>query len=205
MITYMAAQTRINGRKRLNINIPNALTIMRIMLIPVLMVVFYVPFKNHLLVAAGIFALAAITDWFDGYLARRLGQMTAFGAFLDPVADKLMVSIALVLLVERHDTLLFTLAACVIIGREIVISALREWMAELGKRTSVAVSYVGKVKTTFQMIAIVGLLAIDPNTDESWLLALSYLMLYSAAVLTLWSMVIYLRAAWNVIRYENVI
>ena len=205
MITCMAAQTRTNGRKRLNINIPNALTIMRIMLIPVLMVVFYVPFKNHLLVAAGIFALAAITDWFDGYLARRLGQMTAFGAFLDPVADKLMVSIALVLLVERHDTLLFTLAACVIIGREIVISALREWMAELGKRTSVAVSYVGKVKTTFQMIAIVGLLAIDPNTDESWLLALSYLMLYSAAVLTLWTMVIYLRAAWNVIRDENVI
>ena len=205
MITCMAAQTRTNGRKRLNINIPNALTIMRIMLIPVLMVVFYVPFKNHLLVAAGIFALAAITDWFDGYLARRLGQMTAFGAFLDPVADKLMVSIALVLLVERHDTLLFTLAACVIIGREIVISALREWMAELGKRTSVAVSYVGKVKTTFQRSAIVGLLAIDPNTDESWLLALSYLMLYSAAVLTLWSMVIYLRAAWNVIRDENVI
>ena len=175
------------------------------MLIPVLMVVFYVPFKNHLLVAAGIFAFAAITDWFDGYLARRLGQMTAFGAFLDPVADKLMVSIALVLLVERHDTLLFTLAACVIIGREIVISALREWMAELGKRTSVAVSYVGKVKPTFQMIAIVGLLAIDPNTDESWLLALSYLMLYSAAVLTLWSMFVYLRAAWNVIRDENVI
>ena len=205
MITCMAAQTRTNGRKRLNINIPNALTIMRIMLIPVLMVVFYVPFKNHLLVAAGIFAFAAITDWFDGYLARRLGQMTAFGAFLDPVADKLMVSITLVLLVERHDTLLFTLAACVIIGREIVISALREWMAELGKRTSVAVSYVGKVKTTFQMIAIVGLLAIDPNTDESWLLALSYLMLYSAAVLTLWSMFVYLRAAWNVIRYENVI
>ena len=205
MITCMAAQTRTNGRMRLNINIPNALTIMRIMLIPVLMVVFYVPFKNHLLVAAGIFAFAAITDWFDGYLARKLGQMTAFGAFLDPVADKLMVSIALVLLVERHDTLLFTLAACVIIGREIVISALREWMAELGKRTSVAVSYVGKVKTTFQMIAIVGLLAIDPNTDESWLLALSYLMLYSAAVLTLWSMFIYLRAAWNVIKDENVI
>jgi len=205
MITCMAAQARINGRMRLNINIPNALTLMRIMLIPVLMVVFYVPFKNHLLVAAGIFAFAAITDWLDGYLARKLGQMTAFGAFLDPVADKLMVAIALVLLVERHDTVLFTLAACVIIGREIVISALREWMAELGKRTSVAVSYVGKVKTTFQMIAIVGLLAIDPNTDESWLLALSYLMLYSAAVLTLWSMFIYLRAAWNVINDENII
>ena len=184
----------------MTINIPTALTIMRILLIPVLVVVFYLPFQHHLIVAAGIFALAAVTDWIDGYLARRMGQVTAFGAFLDPVADKLMVSIALVLLVERHDTILFTLAACVIIGREIVISALREWMAELGQRTSVAVSYVGKVKTAFQMIAIIGLLAIDPNTDESWLLALCYLMLYAAAVLTLWSMFIYLRAAWLVIK-----
>ena len=182
------------------VNIPNTLTILRILLIPVLVVVFYMPFENHLLVAAGIFAAAAVTDWFDGYLARRLGQMTAFGAFLDPVADKLMVAIALVLLVERHDTLLFTLAACVIIGREIVISALREWMAELGKRTSVAVSYIGKVKTAFQMVAITGLLAINPATDESWLLALCYLVLYAAAVLTLWSMVVYLRAAWVVIK-----
>mgnify|MGYP001815562298 FL=1 len=182
------------------INIPNTLTILRILLIPILVIVFYAPFENHLLVAAGIFAAAAVTDWFDGYLARRLGQMTAFGAFLDPVADKLMVAIALVLLVERHDTLLFTLAACVIIGREIVISALREWMAELGRRTSVAVSYIGKVKTAFQMVAITGLLAINPATDESWLLALCYLVLYAAAVLTLWSMVVYLRAAWVVIK-----
>ena len=156
----------------MSINIPNALTILRILLIPVLVVVFYLPFKNHLMVAAMIFAFAAVTDWIDGYLARRLSQMTAFGAFLDPVADKLMVAITLVLLVERHETLLFTLAACVIIGREIVISALREWMAELGKRTSVAVSLIGKVKTAFQMIAITGLLAIDPARDESWLLAL---------------------------------
>ncbi len=185
------------------ITIPNALTMLRIMLIPVLVVVFYLPFKNHLLVAAIIFGFAAITDWFDGYLARRLGQMTAFGAFLDPVADKLMVAIALVLLVERHDTLLFTLAACVIIGREIVVSALREWMAELGERTSVAVSYVGKVKTTFQMIAITGLLAIDPVTDESWLLALCYVILYIAAVLTLWSMTVYLKAAWTIIRDQD--
>nr|WP_277602518.1 CDP-diacylglycerol--glycerol-3-phosphate 3-phosphatidyltransferase [Parahaliea mediterranea] len=186
----------------MQINIPNALTIMRILLIPVLVAVFYLPFEHHLLVAAVIFAVAAVTDWFDGYLARRLGQMTKFGAFLDPVADKLMVAVALVLLVERHDTILFTLAACVIIGREIVVSALREWMAELGKRTSVAVSYVGKVKTAFQMLAIIGLLAIDPATDESWLLALSYLMLYAAAVLTLWSMIIYLRAAAEVLRGE---
>ena len=184
----------------MSINVPNALTIMRILLIPVLVVVFYLPFERHLLVAAGIFAIAAVTDWFDGYLARRLGQMTNFGAFLDPVADKLMVSVALVLLVERHDTVLFTLAACVIIGREIVISALREWMAELGQRTSVAVSYIGKVKTTFQMLAIIGLLAVDPATDANWLLALSYVLLYTAAVLTLWSMLIYLRAAREVIR-----
>ncbi len=187
----------------MTINIPNALTIMRILLIPVLVVVFYLPFKNHLLVAAAIFSVAAITDWVDGYLARKLGQMTAFGAFLDPVADKLMVSVALVLLVERHDTILFTLAACVIIGREIVISALREWMAELGQRTSLAVNYIGKVKTTFQMLAIIGLLAIDPGRDESWMLALCYVMLYTAAVLTLWSMVIYLRAAWDVIKINN--
>ncbi|MEZ5573123.1 MAG: CDP-diacylglycerol--glycerol-3-phosphate 3-phosphatidyltransferase [Halioglobus sp.] len=184
-------------------NIPNILTIIRILLIPVLVVVFYLPFKNHLLAAAVIFGLAAITDWFDGYLARRLGQMTAFGEFLDPVADKLMVAIALVLLVERHDTLLFTLAACVIIGREIVVSALREWMAELGERTSVAVSYVGKVKTVFQMLAITGLLAIDPVADEGWLLALCYLVLYISAVLTLWSMSIYLKAAWVIIKDQN--
>ena len=185
------------------INIPNALTMLRILLIPVLVIVFYVPFRHHLLVAAGVFALAAVTDWFDGYLARRLGQMTAFGAFLDPVADKLMVVTALVLLVERHDTLLFTLAACVIIGREIVVSALREWMAELGQRTSVAVSYIGKVKTAFQMVAITALLAIDPARDGNWLLALCYLVLYAAAVLTLWSMFIYLRAAWEVIKQHD--
>ncbi len=185
------------------INIPNALTLMRILLIPVLVVVFYVPFQGHWLVAAGIFTLAAVTDWFDGYLARRLGQMTAFGAFLDPVADKLMVSVTLVLLVERHDTILFTLAACVIIGREIVVSALREWMAELGQRTSVAVNYIGKVKTALQMIAVIGLLAVNPSRDAGWMLGLCYLLLYSAAVLTLWSMMAYLRAAARVIRARD--
>ena len=183
-------------------NIPNSLTIIRILLIPVFILVFYLPYKWTHLAAAILFALGAITDWLDGYLARKLNQTSRFGAFLDPVADKLLVAVALVLLVERHDTILFTLAACVIIGREIVVSALREWMAELGKRTSVAVSYVGKVKTAFQMLAIIGLLAIDPATDESWLLALSYLMLYVAAVLTLWSMFIYLRAAAEVLRGE---
>ncbi len=185
------------------INIPNALTLVRIFLIPVMVVVFYMPFKGHLLVAAAVFSLAAITDWFDGYLARRLGQMTAFGAFLDPVADKLMVAVALVLLVERHNDLLFTLAACVIIGREIVVSALREWMAELGQRTSVAVSMIGKVKTAFQMVSIIVLLAVDAERDGSEVLALGVILLYLAAGLTLWSMWQYLRAAAQVMREDQ--
>jgi CDP-diacylglycerol--glycerol-3-phosphate 3-phosphatidyltransferase len=186
----------------LPLNIPNTLTLLRIALIPVLVVVFYLPFNGHLLVAAGIFTIAAITDWVDGYLARRLGQMTAFGAFLDPVADKLMVAVALVLLVERHNDLLFTLAACVIISREMVVSALREWMAELGKRTSVAVSMIGKVKTTFQMIAIIVLLAVDAQRDGSEVLAIGLLLLYVAAALTIWSMWHYLRAAKHVLAAE---
>ena len=181
----------------MTINIPNSLTVSRIIMVPVLVLVFYWPFEHHKLVAAGLFGLAAITDWVDGYLARRLGQMTDFGAFLDPVADKLMVAVALVLLVEQHADILFTLAACVIIGREIVISALREWMAELGARTSVAVSFVGKVKTTLQMIAIVALLALPPDS-ETWLLVIAFALLYAAAILTLWSMVVYLKAAWKV-------
>lgn len=184
------------------INIPNALTLLRILLVPVLVLVFYLPFNGHLLVAAAIFALAAITDWFDGYLARRLGQMTPFGAFLDPVADKIMVAVALVLLVERHNDLLFTLAACVIIGREIVVSALREWMAELGKRTSVAVSMIGKVKTGFQMVSIVVLLAVDAERDGSEVLAAGVVLLYVAAALTIWSMWVYLRAAMAVLRED---
>ena len=187
-----------NSNGLLALNVPIGLTVSRIILIPFLVLVFYWPFENHKLVAAAIFGLAAITDWFDGYLARRLAQTTEFGAFLDPVADKLIAAVALVPRVEQHASLLFTLAACVIIGREIVISALREWMADLGERTSVAVSYIGKVKTTFQMIAIVALLALPPDS-ETWMLGLAFMMLYAAAILTLWSMVVYMRAAWKVI------
>ena len=183
----------------MELNIPNSLTVSRIIMVPILVLVFYLPFENHELVAAGIFALAAITDWLDGYLARKLAQTSKFGAFLDPVADKLMVAVALVLLVEQHYTVLFTLAACVIIGREIVVSALREWMAELGQRTSVAVSFVGKVKTFLQMVAITALLALHPDSSPSWLLGASYALLYAAAVLTLYSMFVYLRAAWRVV------
>ena len=124
-----------------------------------------------------------------------MDQSTKLGAFLDPVADKLMVAVALVLLVEVHSSVLMAIPAMVIISREITISALREWMAEIGKRGSVAVSFIGKVKTTVQMIAITVLLANDPGLDN-WLVWLAYFLLYLATALTLWSMLVYLRAAW---------
>lgn len=181
------------------LNIPNALTLGRMFLVPVFVVVFYLPYQWSYALSAGVFAVAAATDWLDGYLARRLNQSTPFGAFLDPVADKVIVAIALVLLVEREHVWWFTLSAVVIIAREIVISALREWMAEVGRRTSVAVSYIGKVKTTVQMIAIVGFLLIAPDSHPL-LRGLCALLLVGAALLTLWSMIIYLRAAWPEMR-----
>ncbi len=180
-------------------NIPNILTLLRIIMIPVCVGVYYVPQTWALWAASGIFLAAAITDWFDGYLARKLGQSTPFGAFLDPVADKLIVAAALVVLVESHADLWMTLPAVVIIGREIVISALREWMAELGKRASVAVNMLGKVKTTLQMTAIVILLSQNPMGD-TWLHTIGLLALQVSAVLTLWSMIVYLRAAWPELR-----
>lgn len=182
-----------------HLTLPNMLTGARILMIPVFVLVFYLDFRGSGLVAATIFALAGITDWIDGYLARKWGQTTKLGAFLDPVADKLMVAVALVLLVEEHANLLLSLPAAVIIGREITISALREWMAELGQRASVAVSFVGKVKTTFQMIAITGLIA-NPPDMSSWVVWLAYLLLYIATGLTLWSMMVYVKAAWPVLR-----
>ncbi len=182
-----------------HITIPNLLTMARIVAIPVIVLVYYLPFEWSYLLAAVIFAGAGITDWFDGYLARKWGQMTKLGAFLDPVADKLIVAIALVVLVEAHNTIWMVVPAAVIIGREITISALREWMAELGKRASVAVSYVGKVKTFVQMVAITGLLGSEVNLDSD-IVILAYVLLYIATVLTLWSMLVYLRAAWPELR-----
>jgi len=176
------------------INIPNSLTMLRIVLMPLLVIVFYLPWQWSYLASAAIFGLAAATDWLDGYCARKLGQETGFGAFLDPVADKLIVVVALILLLERQSTLAFAIPTMVIIGREIVISALREWMAEIGKRGSVAVSFIGKVKTTFQITAIIALLLFDPESFYI-LNILSQVLLYVAAGLTLWSMVIYLKAA----------
>jgi len=176
-------------------NIPNALTLFRMALIPVLVLVFWLPFSWSAMASAAIFVLAAVTDWLDGYLARKLNQSTSFGAFLDPVADKLMVAIALVLMVGQQDSVWFTLPALVVVAREILVSALREWMADIGKRGSVKVSFVGKVKTTVQMIAITVLLAVEPAPGP--LFYLGYLLLYVAVFLTIWSAGLYIRAAWQ--------
>jgi CDP-diacylglycerol--glycerol-3-phosphate 3-phosphatidyltransferase len=175
-------------------NIPNLLTVIRVLLIPVFILLFYLPFSWSYSAASVVFAIAAATDWLDGYLARRWEQSTPFGAFLDPVADKLMVAVALVLLVDEHSNLWLTLPAVIIIGREIVVSALREWMAEIGARAHVAVSKLGKWKTAAQMLALVILLG-NPADFTAWVL-LGYALLMLAAVLTLWSMVQYLLAAW---------
>ena len=176
------------------LTIPTLLTLTRIALIPVFLVVFYLPVAWSGEAAAFLFALAAMTDWLDGFLARRWGQETRFGAFLDPVADKLMVAVALILLVQADPSPALAISAAVIVGREITISALREWMAELGERTHVAVSVIGKIKTTAQMIAITLMLyATDPG---GWIYGAGVVLLYVAVVLTLWSMAAYLRAAW---------
>lgn len=178
---------------------PTLLTLLRIVLIPVLVVTFYLPqsWSNDLTVA--IFILAGVTDWADGYIARRFDMTSPFGAFLDPVADKLMVTVALVIIVQRHPDIVLALSAAVIIGRELSVSALREWMAELGERARVKVSKIGKLKTILQMVAI-GFLLFG---EDLWLfpvLEIGTWLLIVAAVLTIWSMIIYLRTAWPAIR-----
>lgn len=177
------------------LNIPNLLTWARIVLIPLVVGVFYMPLSTgeQNFIATMAFMVAAITDWIDGWLARKLNQTSAFGAFLDPVADKLMVAAALVMLVklDRADAIL----AFVIIGREIAISALREWMAHIGARKSVAVSVLGKLKTIAQMTAIPMLLWQAPIGPLN-IVWLGTLALWVAALLTLWSMAYYLRKAW---------
>ncbi|MFQ5995935.1 MAG: CDP-diacylglycerol--glycerol-3-phosphate 3-phosphatidyltransferase [Acidiferrobacterales bacterium] len=180
-------------------SLPNILTYFRILLIPLIVVVYYLPYRHANALAMGLFVFAAITDWLDGYLARQLNQSSPFGAFLDPVADKLIVAAALLLLVSDQtvralvvDARVFTVVVLVIIGREIAVSALREWMAEMGKRASVAVSVIGKIKTAAQMVAIALLLLGKPF----WVFVTGELLLYLAAAFTLWSMFVYLRAAW---------
>jgi len=176
-------------------NLPNLLTVARIVLIPVFVVVYYLPTPWSATAATAIFVAAAVTDWLDGYLARRLQMTTALGAFLDPVADKLMVATALIVVLQADPQLWLAMAVMVIIGREITISALREWMAELGSRAQVSVSEIGKFKTATQMVAITLLI----YREDVWgmpVYLVGQVLLYIAVVLTLWSMVLYLRAAW---------
>ncbi|WP_194435263.1 CDP-diacylglycerol--glycerol-3-phosphate 3-phosphatidyltransferase [Vibrio fluminensis] len=172
-------------------NIPNILSLLRLFLIPVFVVAFYLDYHWAPFAAAMIFWVAGFTDWLDGMLARKLGQMSRFGAFIDPVADKVLVATALILITEDYHTIWITIPAVTMIAREIIISALREWMAEIGKRASVAVSWVGKVKTASQMLAL-WLLIWQHNDVMVWV---GYAALYVATVLTYWSMVQYLRAA----------
>ena len=176
------------------INIPNVLTLMRIAMLPLLVVIYLSDYSLAMPISALLFILAGLTDWLDGYLARKLNQQSAFGAFLDPVADKLIVATALFLILFRHPEVHILIPALIIVGREITVSALREWMAEMGRRGIVAVSYMGKLKTTLQIISIIFLLWAQPLWGlpifeiGKWLLDI-------AAVLTVWSMVNYLRAA----------
>jgi CDP-diacylglycerol--glycerol-3-phosphate 3-phosphatidyltransferase len=176
----------------------NYLTILRILLIPVFVAAYYSPLEMNTLIAAGVFILACVTDWADGYVARKMDQCSPFGAFLDPVADKILVTVTLVMLAASFATLWFVLPAAIIVAREVLVSALREWMAENQARNTVAVSWIGKVKTTVQMLAIIVLLASGP-AGESWMLGTGFILLYAAAALTLWSMIDYLRSAWPVL------
>ena len=188
-------------------NIPILLTWLRVALIPLVVGIFYVP--DHWMIeternlaATVVFIVAAVTDWFDGYLARRWNETSAFGAFLDPVADKLMVAGALLVLVQLDRV--SAIIAFIIIGREITISALREWMAEIGARKSVAVSSLGKIKTAAQMVAIPMLLFHDPLFDGVLdIHRCGELLLWVAGVLTVWSMFYYLRRAWPLIKEKS--
>ncbi len=176
-------------------NIPNQLTLLRILLIPVFVLVFYSSLSWNNYFACLVFALAAVTDILDGYLARKLNQTSSLGAFLDPVADKLMVAVVLVLVVQQNPTTNLALPAAIIIGREITVSALREWMAEIGARNMVAVSILGKIKTIAQMLAL-GFLIFRVPVFGMPVYQIGLILLYFAAILTLISMIQYLMAAW---------
>lgn len=195
----------------MKLTIPTWLTLLRIVLIPVLVVVFYLPYKWTNFAAAFIFVLAAVTDWLDGWIARRYHLYSAFGAFLDPVADKLMVAVALFLIVQDNPTMWMAIWAAVIVGREIAVSALREWMAELGQRARVKVATIGKIKTIVQMVALGCLLyASTPGALDrqdiwlgEWIFHLGDWLLAIAAILTLWSGFQYLHAAWPILRADE--
>jgi len=187
---------------RLNLTLPTIFTLFRIVLLPVMVLVFYLPFRGANIVAAAIFIAAAITDWLDGWIARRYGLSSAFGEFLDPVADKLMVATTLFLLVQQNPTAVLAVTSAVIVGREISISALREWMAEIGQRARVRVAGVGKVKTIVQMVALVVLLYQKDFEELRWFHVGEGLLMLAAA-LTIWSAIVYVRAAWPVLRVRD--
>lgn len=190
------------SRNAMPLNLATFLTLGRIVLIPVLVALFYAPWEWTHRAAAMVFLAAALTDWLDGWVARRFDQESSFGAFLDPVADKLMVAVALVLVLQRDPHPWLAVACAVIIGREISISALREWMAELGQRALVRVGGLGKIKTIVQMAALTMLLW----RDHLWSLpiySVGLVLLAVAAVLTLWSAGQYLRAAWRVVHADE--
>lgn len=190
------------------LNLPNILTSIRVILIPLMVIMFYLPVYWASFAAAVVFWVASITDYWDGYLARKMNLTTPFGAFLDPVADKLIVVVSLMIIVERDQTLWVTLPALIIVAREIVISALREWMASMGKSDTVAVSIIGKAKTLLQMVAICGMLGIEPSASnaliasDGWYSA-AVMFLVAAAGLTLWSMITYLMAAWPTLKKSS--
>ena len=187
----------VNSRsgRTLKLNLANILTWFRISAIPVVVWCFYSQLPNARPIAAIIFGIAAITDWIDGWVARRYGQTSRFGEFLDPVADKLMVSIVLVMLVQAEARWFEDVIAMIIIGREITISALREWMATIGERANVGVTMAGKVKTTLQMFGI-AFMVYHNDIFGIPIYTVGFVLLVLAAIMTIWSMVIYLRAAW---------
>jgi CDP-diacylglycerol--glycerol-3-phosphate 3-phosphatidyltransferase len=183
----------------MRLNTPTILTLGRVAVIPLVLALFYIDWGPARHVAALLFMAASFTDWLDGYLARRWNQTSNFGAFLDPVADKLLVAVALVMLLRDDPRSLMGVLVAIIIGREITISALREWLAEMGQRKRVAVSMLGKLKTVAQMTAI-GLMLWQTPLGPLPIYQVGYALLFLAGALTIWSMVSYLRAAWPVMR-----
>lgn len=179
----------------MKLNTANILTLIRIAAIPVIVVCFYSPHPYARPVAGIVFGIAAITDLIDGYVARRFQQVSRFGEFLDPVADKLIVTIVLVLLVQQDPDWYVDMIAIIIVGREITISALREWMAIIGERANVAVSWGGKIKTTLQMFGIAFMVYEQPILGFDIYIS-GFVLLLAAVGMTLWSMFVYLRAAW---------
>jgi CDP-diacylglycerol--glycerol-3-phosphate 3-phosphatidyltransferase/cardiolipin synthase len=186
----------------LKLNLANMLTLLRIAAIPVVVICFYSPIDYARPLAAILFGLAAITDMIDGWVARRFGQTSRFGEFLDPVADKLMVAIVLVMLVQAQSSWFEDVIAMIIIGREITISALREWMATIGERANVKVDITGKIKTTLQMFGIGFMVWKNPLAGID-IYAVGFVMLVLAAIMTIWSMIVYLRAAWPFIKADQ--